>query len=104
MNLNTLEYADKLINAGVPEAQARAQANLLGEIISDNLATKENIKELDLKIETVRADLKRDIKELETKMEMKIETMGSKLTLHIVGYLAAIMAAFMGIMQFINSQ
>ncbi len=79
--LNTLEYAEELKRAGVPEAQAFVQARILYEIIDSNLATKRDIRELDLKIETVRkdldlkietvrADLKRDIKEMNFKMAL----------------------------------
>ncbi len=67
--LNTLEYAEKLKNAGVPEAQAFIQAQMIYDIVASTLATKRDIKDLDLKIETVRADLKRDIKELDNKLE-----------------------------------
>ena len=65
MHLDTLEYVDELVKSGVPESQARAHANLLGKVIYDNVATKDNVKELDFKIEIV----KRDIKELDVKIE-----------------------------------
>ena len=48
--LNTLEYADRLIRAGVPEEQAKAQALVLYEIIHSSLATKRDLKELEDKI------------------------------------------------------
>ena len=48
--LNTLEYADRLIKAGVPEEQAKAQALVLYEIINSSLATKRDLKELEDKI------------------------------------------------------
>ncbi len=70
--LNTLEYAERLMRAGVPEEQAKAQALVLYEIINSNLATKQNLKDVDLKIEQVRADLKKDIKILEDKMALKL--------------------------------
>ena len=81
--LNTLEYADRLIKAGVPEEQAKAQALTLYEIINSSLATKRDIeefkaitkrdiKDIDLKIEQVRADLKKDIKTLEDKISLKL--------------------------------
>ena len=44
--LNTLEYADRLIRAGVPEEQAKAQALVLYEIINSSLATKRDLAEL----------------------------------------------------------
>ena len=84
--LNTLEYAQKLKAVGVPSEQAEAHAMAIYEIISSNLATKQDIelvkrdiKELDLKIETVKAELKRDLKEL----ELKIENSTNKQTLKL---------------------
>ena len=61
--LNTLEYAQKLKDAGVPAKQAEAQAFVLYEIINSDLATRRDIEE-------IRAELKRDIKELELKIEL----------------------------------
>ena len=51
--LNTLEYAERLIRAGVPEEQAKAQALALYEIINSSLATKRDIKELEREIKSM---------------------------------------------------
>ncbi len=67
--VNTLEYAEELKKAGVPDAQALAQARLLYEIIGSSLATKRDITELKRDIEISKAELKRDIKELDGKIE-----------------------------------
>ena len=77
--LNTLEYAQKLKDAGVPAKQAEAQAFVLYEIINSNLATRRDIEE-------IRAELKRDIKELELRMTVKF---GSMLAIGI-GIIAAL--------------
>lgn len=77
---DTLRYVKKLVAVGFTQPQAEVQAETMAEIIDDNLATKKDleeietslkrdIKELDLKIENVRSDLKRDIKELDLKIE-----------------------------------
>ena len=58
---NATEYAGKLRAAGVPEEQAEAHLSILHEIVESNLATKRDIKEL-----------KRDIKELEYRMTIKL--------------------------------
>ena len=67
--LDSLGYAQKLVAAGVPREQAEAHASAMYGVINSNLATKRDIKELDTKIETVRAELKRDIET--TKAELK---------------------------------
>ena len=158
MDFDTLEYVELLSKAGVDEEHAKAQARYLGKVLETHFATKEDIKELDLKIETakkeldlkietVKSELKHDIKELDFKIEavkselkhdikeldLKIETvrkeieavrkeietvrkeietvkselklemrsMESRLTLRVVGYLAAIIAIFVGIQSFL---
>ena len=98
--LNTLEYTERLMRAGVPEEQAKAQALVLYEIINSTLATKrdieelksatkrdiadvqKDIKELDVKIETIRADLKRDVADLKRdikELDVKIETIRAEI-------------------------
>jgi hypothetical protein len=66
---DTLRYAKKLQKAGFTEVQAEAQVEIIKEqvdaisgLIDDSLATKKDIKELDVKIET-------KIKELDLKIE-----------------------------------
>ncbi len=88
--LNTLEYADRLIRAGVPEEQAKAQALVLYEIINSTLATKRDIadiqrdiKGLDLKIEQVRANLELKIEKVRSDLSKEIEQMGHKLTVRM---------------------
>ncbi len=84
--LNTLEYAERLMRAGVPDEQAKAQALVLYEIINSTLATKRDItdvqrdiKELDVKIETIRSELKKDIEKNRAELELRIEKVRSDL-------------------------
>ena len=76
--IDTLDYARKLIDAGVPEKQAEAQARVLAEIVESSLATK------------------RDIKELELKIELKIEQIKSSLTKWIIGTFLTLLGAIIG--------
>ena len=52
--IDTLAYAKKLIQSGVPESQAEIQAETLSkalsEVLSNNVATKLDIKELEAKM------------------------------------------------------
>ena len=84
--LNTLEYAQKLKDAGVPAKQAEAQAFVLYEIINSNLATKRDIEE-------IRAELKRDIAMLKKDMVMimgghAVFILGTLVTLAKLGLLS----------------
>lgn len=45
---DTLEFANKLKAAGVPDRQAEVQAEAMAEIITKNLATKQYLKEMEL--------------------------------------------------------
>jgi len=47
---DTLAYAKKLKAAGFTEAQAEIQAQALAEIIEERLATKQDLKELELRL------------------------------------------------------
>ena len=52
--IDTLAYAKRLIQSGVPESQAEIQAEALSkalsEVLSNNVATKLDIKELETKM------------------------------------------------------
>ena len=85
---DTLEFAAELIDSGIPEKQANAITKAVnkaqqlsisnfGEQIKhdyelDNIATKRDIRELELRIEQVKSDLQRDLKETELRLELKI--------------------------------
>ena len=48
---DTLTYANKLKEAGFTERQAQVQAEALVAVVDSNLATKHDLKELELKFE-----------------------------------------------------
>ena len=62
---DTLTYAKRLREVGVPEEQAEVQAEALAEIIDERLATKQDMKEMEL-------SLKRDMKELEMRLTIRL--------------------------------
>ncbi len=79
---DTLKFAKRLKEAGFTEQQAEALAHAGAELIEENLATKRDIadlkrdiKELEVKIEQIRSDLGRDLKDLEYRMTIKLGTM-----------------------------
>lgn len=63
---DTLRYAKKLKEVGFTEQQAEVQAECIKDIIDDKLATKQDLKELEV-------NLKRDIKEQETSLTRDIK-------------------------------
>ncbi|MGH8610851.1 MAG: hypothetical protein ACREYF_02090 [Gammaproteobacteria bacterium] len=83
---DTLKFAKRLKEAGFTEQQAEALASAEAEFIEQNLATKRDILEvkrdiLEIKreLKEVETGLKRDIKELEVRLEVKIEQIRSDL-------------------------
>jgi len=83
---DTLQYANRLKAAGVPDKQAEAHAELQAEIIENRLAAKldlenvkselkRDIKALDLKIENLRVELKRDIEVSKNELIIKLGSM-----------------------------
>lgn len=58
---DTLAYSKKFIAAGFTQQQAEAQAQALAEIIDDQLATKQDLKEMELAFKSNMAEMKTDI-------------------------------------------
>ena len=50
ITFDTLAYAKKLKTVGFTEEQAEVQAETLAEIIDEKLATKQDLKELELRL------------------------------------------------------
>ena len=48
---DTLGYFEKLKAAGFSEAQAKAQVEVIREVVEDKLATKQDLRELELRLE-----------------------------------------------------
>ena len=76
LTFDTYAFIRKLKESGIPEEQARAQVEALstafeqfqGETHFSELASKHDISELELKIELVRAELKRDMAEIKAEL------------------------------------
>ena len=90
---DTYKYVKRLTAAGMPEPQAEAIADEQRSLIEGQLATKRDIKELE-------ASTKCDIKELETALRRDLEAlrrdlkeMEQKLTVRLGAIMAASVAA-----------
>ena len=57
ITFDTLKFAEKLIAAGVPEAQAKAEASALSEVLEVNLKDLVTKEHLDYKLAELKADL-----------------------------------------------
>ena len=54
---DTLKFSEKLIAAGVPEAQAKAEAAALSEVLEMNLKDLVSKEHLDYKLAELKTDL-----------------------------------------------
>jgi len=103
MTFDTLSYARRLKQAGLPEAQAEAIADATRELVVQDVATKADIAALKSDIAGLRAELKSDIagvrsemSALDQRLTALIETQGLRLTVRLGGLIAvgiAILAA-----------
>ena len=50
ISFDTLAYAKKLIEAGVPAKQAEVHAEALAEMVDEQLTTKRDLKELEMRL------------------------------------------------------
>ena len=128
--IDTLTYAKRLIQAGMPQQQAEVQAQVFREVIESNLATKRDIAEVKADIERVKADIERvkadiervkadiekvraelkadiervkaDIAKVKAELELKIERTKAELIKWIMGMLIAQSAVIVGLMQILK--
>ncbi len=94
--LDTFQYAKDLQKAGFTEIQvetqvkyAKEQTKNISAWIDDSLATKQDIKELDLKIENARIELNAEIKLSEERTSKSITQMGYRTIAMLGGMIAA---------------
>ncbi|MCI0734116.1 MAG: CCDC90 family protein [Methylococcaceae bacterium] len=69
---DTLKFAKRLKEAGFTEQQAEALAAAEAEFVEENLATKRDMKELEVSLKQDIAEVKRDMKELEVSLKHDI--------------------------------
>ena len=50
MVFNSLNYAKRLEQAGFTREQAEVQANIMTEIVDEKIATKQDLRELELRL------------------------------------------------------
>lgn len=83
---DTHAFVKKLTEAGFTERQAEVQADTLAAIIDDQMATKRDLKELEVA-------LKRDLKELEDRMTFRMAELEYRLIIKLGAMMAGSIAA-----------
>ena len=77
---DTLEYAEELKAAGVPEGQAHVQARALSRLTEDKLATKDDLAILKTDLAHMEERLRGEIPQVETKLSGEIAQVETKLS------------------------
>ena len=103
--LNLLDIVEGLEEAGIPEKQAKTLARFFSQVAEQSAATKQDL-------EIVKNELKRDIKEMDYKIELvrkEIGSIGKSLkagqgtqTVQIIGGVAALIAIFAFMVSMLN--
>lgn len=72
---DTYAYIKKLQAVGFTEEQAAAQAETFASLIDEQLATKRDLKELEMALRREIEDVRRDMKEMEMRIIIKLGAM-----------------------------
>ena len=89
LTFDRLAYIDRLMSGGVEEQQARVHAAALATALRDSVATKSDVDNLGI-------DLRGEIREVEVKLEAKIETAVAGAKIDVLRWLVVTQAALGG--------
>jgi Zn-dependent metalloprotease len=85
---DTHESIKILTKAGFTEEQAEGQVKVITGLIEDTLASKKDLKELEIALRTdmkkMEASLRTDMQKMEAELRMDMKTMESKLLVEIL--------------------
>jgi hypothetical protein len=81
--LDTLAYAKRLQEAGFSEEQAQGQARALAEAMTDTLATKQEIRELEMRMDARFAQVDARFEYLEKHMDTRLDELSARVDVRI---------------------
>jgi Protein of unknown function (DUF1640) len=87
----------KLKEAGFTEQQAEAQVQVFSEIIESNLATKQDLKEVEIALKQDSASLKRDIELLCAENKCDLAETKGEIIRWMAGFIIGAVVAMTGI-------
>ena len=90
---DSLAYVKKLKAVGIPEEQAEVHAETFTQIIEEKLATKVDLKKLEVSLKRdmkeLETTLKRDMKELEILLKREMKDLELRLTIRLGAMMTA---------------
>ena len=69
---DTLKYVKTLEKSGISSKQAEAQAIALSEAMESNLATSQDLKNIEHKIDSVQTDLEHKVDSVQTDLTIRL--------------------------------
>ena len=75
LTFDSLDYFEKLKDAGFTEEQAKVQANAMREIIEERLATKADLVQLEERLTNEIRKMESEMQKLELRMTLKLGAM-----------------------------
>ena len=90
---DTLGYAKRLRDAGVPQPQAEAHAEAAREFVMAELVTKTDLQAIKTDLQVVKTDLQASLTALEGRLDGKIENLSLRLTVRLGAMLAVAIGA-----------
>ena len=92
-----LAYIDRLKSGGIDEEHARAHAGALETALRDGVATRSDLVALGSDFCRDMGDLRRDLREVEVRLEAKIDTSAASVKVDVLRWLAVTQAALGGL-------
>ena len=101
LTFDTHAFVKELTQAGMPEEQAEVLARSQAMLIDEKLATKQDLKELEMRLvrdmKELEANLKRDMKELEMRLTRDMQEMELRLKHDLTVRLGSMMVVAVGV-------
>jgi hypothetical protein len=92
---NALRYKEELEEAGFSRDQAEVSVRVLIDVMNENFATKSDLREIDLKLDSSVQRLEAKIDSVEQRLEAKIDSSLEKLEYKLTLKLSAILGAML---------
>ena len=96
LTFDTHAFVKELTQAGMPEEQAEVLARSQATLIDEKLATKRDLKELELRLKRDIQELKRDMQEMELRLKHDLTLRLGSMMVVAVGVVAALVKLLSG--------
>ena len=96
LTFDTHAFVKELTRAGMPEEQAEVLARSQATLIDEKLATKQDFKELELRLKRDIQELKRDMQEMELRLKHDLTVRLGSMMVVAVGVIVALVKLLSG--------